>query len=315
MWGYNDKLRQIAARLLDEGTVDVVIGFKQGTVPLINAPCIVRDKADAAQLIWDGNCGLNLANYLTDRKERIGIIAKGCDARSINNHIIEGRITRAQLVIIGVPCRGMLDRHKLGALPVGEIITVAEEADAVVVQGRDGEQRLARADVLQANCAVCAHPNPVVYDELIDTPLDVPDNPARYAAVERIEAMDTPARWAFFEDLLATCTRCYACRNACPLCYCPTCFVDESDPQWVGKTDDPVDVRTFHFLRAFHCAGRCTDCGACVRACPMGIDVRAFTKKLEKDCLELWDWQAGLDAETRPALDTFRPDDPQDFIK
>jgi len=91
--------------------------------------------------------------------------------------------------------------------------------------------------------------------------------------------------------------------------------VDESNPQWLGKVDDPIDIRTFHFLRAYHCAGRCTDCGACVRACPMGIDVRAFTKKLEKDCLELWDWEAGMSMETRPALDVYNPNDPQDFIK
>ena len=86
-----------------------------------------------------------------------------------------------------------------------------------------------------------------------------------------------------FEELIAPCIRCYACRNACPLCYCPTCFVDESRPQWVGKSHDRTDTRTFHFLRAYHCAGRCTDCGACERACPVGIKVRQFTKKLEKD--------------------------------
>ena len=62
-------------------------------------------------------------------------------------------------------------------------------------------------------------------------------------------------RWEYFEKLISTCIRCYACRNACPLCFCPTCFVDESRPQWVGKTIDPTDTRTFHFLRAYHVAG------------------------------------------------------------
>ena len=45
--------------------------------------------------------------------------------------------------------------------------------------------------------------------------------------------------------------------------------MDESDPQWVGKGQNNIDVRTFHFLRAYHCAGRCTDCGACVDVCPV----------------------------------------------
>ncbi|URW87892.1 4Fe-4S dicluster domain-containing protein [Blautia wexlerae] len=27
----------------------------------------------------------------------------------------------------------------------------------------------------------------------------------------------------------------------------------------------------FHIIRAFHVAGRCTDCGECDRVCPQGI--------------------------------------------
>jgi len=91
--------------------------------------------------------------------------------------------------------------------------------------------------------------------------------------------------------------------------------VDESRPQWVGKSLDPTDTRTFHFLRAYHMAGRCTDCGACERACPMDIKVRQFTKKLEKDVKELFGYEVGVVLEERPPLDTYRPDDPQDFIR
>jgi Na+-translocating ferredoxin:NAD+ oxidoreductase RnfC subunit len=91
--------------------------------------------------------------------------------------------------------------------------------------------------------------------------------------------------------------------------------VDESRPQWVGKTIDPTDVRTFHFLRAFHLAGRCTDCGACERACPVGIKLRQYTKKLEKDIKELYGYEAGVNHDERPPLDTYRPGDPEDFIK
>ncbi len=108
-------------------------------------------------------------------------------------------------------------------------------------------------------------------------------------------------RWNYFEELIAPCIRCYACRNACPQCYCPTCFVDESRPQWVGKSLDPTDTRTFHFLRAYHMAGRCTDCGACERACPMDIKVRQFTKKLEKDVKELFGYEVGRGPGGAPA--------------
>ena len=148
--------------------------------------------------------------------------------------------------------------------------------------------------MLQHNCTLCIHRNPVIHDELAGDPVPEQTGVDRYADVRAVEAMTPEQRWKYFEDLIAPCIRCYACRNACPLCYCPTCFVDESRPQWVGKSQDPSDVRTFHFLRAYHCAGRCTDCGACERACPVGINMRMFTKKLEKDCLDLFGWEAGL---------------------
>jgi ferredoxin len=150
---------------------------------------------------------------------------------------------------------------------------------------------------------------------MVADPVEEQKDVDRYTDVRKIEAMATEEKWQYFEDMLTPCIRCYACRNACPLCYCPTCFVDEHRPQWVGKSQDPTDTRTFHFLRAYHCAGRCTDCGACERACPVDIPVRQFTKKLEKDCLELFEWEAGMSLDIRPPLDTYRPDDPDDFIK
>ena len=47
----------------------------------------------------------------------------------------------------------------------------------------------------------------------------------------------------------------------------------------------------------------------------MDIKVRQLTKKLEKDIIELYGYEAGLSLDQRPPLDTYRPDDPQEFIK
>jgi hypothetical protein len=47
----------------------------------------------------------------------------------------------------------------------------------------------------------------------------------------------------------------------------------------------------------------------------MDIKVRQFTKKLEKDVLELYGHEAGMTMESRPPLDVYQPDDPQDFIE
>jgi formate dehydrogenase subunit beta len=315
MLAYIDKIKEISGRLLADGSVDMVIGFRKGTVPMINEPFFAKTPSDVENMVWDSNCSINLANYLTNRKEKIGVVAKGCDSRNIVTHIIENKISRDQLTIIGVPCKGMIDRRKVSAAIDREVTEVIEQADGIVVKGLGVEKTIKKAEVLQDNCAICIHRNPVISDEMVAKPVEEQKNIDRYEDVRKVEAMSSEEKWNYFDELLAPCIRCYACRNACPLCYCPTCFVDESKPQWVGKTLDPVDTRTFHFLRAYHCAGRCTDCGSCARACPMGIDVRAFTKKLEKDVFELYGWEAGLSVDERPTLDTFKPDDPEKFIK
>ena len=316
MLKYTEKIRETAKRLLAEEKVDVFIGYQKGTVPMMNEPLLVNHPDKVDQLYWDNFCGLNLCNYLTKRTDKIGIIANGCNSRNMVTHIIENQIKRDQLYIVGIPCEGMIDHRAVArAVKQREILDVEQNGTKFVVKGHDFEETFEKAKFLQSNCAVCRHRNPVIYDEMLGDPVDEQTDVNPYSDVEKIEAMDPEKKQGFFTRLISRCIRCYACRNSCPLCYCPTCFVDESAPQWVGKSIDPTDTMTFHFLRAYHCAGRCTDCGACERVCPMGISMRQFTKKLNKDAEELFDWEAGLDPEKRPPLDIYRPDDYNDFIK
>jgi ferredoxin len=316
MLEYTDKIREIAGKLLKEGKVDVFIGYKKGSVPMMNEPVIVSSADKVDQLYWDSNCGLNLCNYLTGRSDKIGIVANGCNSRNIVTHIIENQIKREQLYIVGLPCTGMIDHRAVQrAVKHKEILELREEGDKITAIGRDFEEVFERSKILRNNCAICMHRNPVIYDEILADPVPEQENVEAYKDVESVEGKSSEEKRAFFTKLISRCIRCYACRNSCPLCYCPTCFVDESQPQWVGKSSDPTDTMTFHFLRAYHCAGRCTDCGACERVCPMGISMRQFTKKLNKDALELFSWEAGLSLDSRPPLDVYKPDDYNDFIK
>jgi formate dehydrogenase subunit beta len=309
------KIRELAAKLLEEGEVDKVIGFAQGTIPMATSPIAIQSKEDVEKLVFNSTCGLNLANYISKQKGKTAIVAKGCDSRNIVTHIVENQIQRDQVYIIGVPCHGMVDKSKIAALFEDEITSFTEEKDTLTVASLSTTQTLKKQDYLRENCSLCTHRNPVLHDVLAAELVDEQVLENLFPDVDRIEALDTDAKWQHFKDLTKNCIRCYACRNACPICYCPTCFVDEAGPQWVGKGQNKTDVDTFHFLRAFHCAGRCTDCGACAEACPVGINVRDFTRKLNKDALELFGWEAGLDTTKRPPLDAYSPQDPDDFIK
>ncbi len=116
--------------------MDMVIGFRKGTMPMMNEPCFATTPEAVDTLVWDSNCGINLANYLTNRKEKVAVIAKGCDSRNIVTHIIENKIKRDQLTIIGVPCTGMIDKRRITGLVAGEILEVSETEDHH--QGQDG---------------------------------------------------------------------------------------------------------------------------------------------------------------------------------
>ncbi|MBU2551463.1 MAG: 4Fe-4S dicluster domain-containing protein [Proteobacteria bacterium] len=310
-----EKIRQAAKRVLAEGKADLVIGFREGTVPLKTAPHFARTEAECDLLVWNSHCRLNLANFLPRRKDRVAVVAKGCDARNIVNHIVEKQIEQEQVYIIGVPCEGMVE-PALIAEKEGRTVESASETDGrIILKGKDFTTEVDRAEVLRQNCLTCAHRNPSVHDELVVDPVPELEGVDRYADLKDLLARSDGERYEYYTSLVQTCIRCYACRDACPLCYCHVCFVDETMPQWVGKSVDPADVMTYHILRAFHCAGRCTDCGACEAACPMDIKVRQFTRLLEKDVKELYNYETGLSPTDQPPLTVYRPNDPQEFIK
>jgi len=309
-------IRDAAKKLLDQKRVDLIIGFETGTLPLRSTPCFVRTSEEAEKLIWNASCENNLARYLRGREEKVGIVAKGCDTRSIISLIKEKQVAREQVFIIGVPCHGMIDRRKIEAKLDGKEILEADEAtERVILKGRDFTETINKAEFLHNSCNTCSYRNPVIYDVLIGDKVEEKRGIDEYGEVKEFEAQPADRRWQSFTNEVSKCIRCYACRNACPLCYCQECFVDSSQPQWIGKTTNLSDASIFHIVCAFHTAGRCVDCGACDRACPMGIDIRKLTRKIEKDVKELFHYQAGVNLEDVPPLAAFSLDDPQQFIR
>jgi ferredoxin len=300
------QIREIARKLLKEKKVDVVIGYEPGSLPLRRRPCFVRKEEYVDRLVWDGWCDKTLATYLPKRKERAAIIAKGCDSRAVVELIKEKQVPRDQVVVIGVPCKGVLDRARVEtSVDSGRIVKKEE--------GPEFEETLKREGFLLECCKTCAHPNPVLHDELVGEPSPEKTRDP-FADIEAFNSLTPEERWAYLSREMEKCIRCYACRNACPLCYCPECFVDASLPQWVGKSVEASDTMVFHLVRAYHLAGRCVACGACERACPMGVDLGKLNRMLLKEVKDLFGYEAGLGLEEKSPLSTFRPDDPEAFI-
>ncbi len=309
-------IRAAAKRLLEQGKADCVLGYAKGSVPMRDRPYFAYTPEEAENLIWSDFCTGNLANFIIKRPGRIAVVAQGCVSRNIVGLLQENQINRENIHIIGVPCLGMADAVKIQAnLPGRVILEVENQGENLLVKGHGFEESVPRNQVLRDNCWTCMHRNPVISDELAAKEVEDRAGGDIDKTAGPWEALDPDARWEKFQETFKDCIRCYACRDACPLCYCKVCFVDESNPQWCGKTQDSADVATFHLLRAFHCAGRCTDCGACESACPVGIKVRRLTGKIEKDIREMYGYSPGMDPEASPPMSVYTPDDPQEFIK
>ncbi len=307
-----EAIRASARKLLEDKTVDCVIGFREGSVPMQARPFFAYTPEETDHLTWNGFCTNNLANFLIKREGRNAVLAQGCVSRNIVGLIKENQVNRDDVHILGVHSPGMLDPKKIkAAFPGRNILEVRENGQTLVVKGKDFSEEISRKKFKRDNCYTCTHRNALIYDEFIGEQ----GTQTGGGDIDKVAApwdkLDPDQRWQEFEKEFKDCIRCYACRNACPLCYCKVCFVDENNPQWCGKTQDEPDIYTFHLLRAFHCAGRCTDCGACESACPVGIKMRRLTSKLEKDIREKYDYQPGLDVEAQPPMSVYRPDDPE----
>lgn len=327
------QLQDIAKQLIRQREIDLLIGYEQGSLPLTARPFFIKVKGTeqseqlVGKLVWNSFCSNNLAVFLPKYFERnpfarkhppkpkIGIIGKGCDLRSIVTLIKEKQAPRENLVLIGVPCQGMIDRRKVEERLTGEFIRDYQEQDGILslTTASGKAYALSREEVLQEACRECRFPMPEGVDYLIEGTARKPAQNS-YAQIEDFEAQTPEERWAYFEQEMTKCIRCYACRQACPTCWCKECFAEQMDLKWIGTSTNLSDAMIFHLTRIFHQAGRCVECDACYRACPMGVDLRTFTKKIGKDVEHLFQFTPDFDPDTIPPISTFKETDSDSFI-
>lgn len=133
--------------------------------------------------------------------------------------------------------------------------------------------------------------------------------------IEKIKSMPRDKRWDYWVDQLSACIKCYACRAACPLCYCNRCAIEENRPQWIKVASSGQGNMEWHISHAMHLAGRCVACGECTRSCPVGIPVHIFTSLMNADIEAQFDYKPGMKVNVEYALNTYKPDDKENFIR
>jgi ferredoxin len=267
-----DQIRTKARELLESGRVSCVIGYEAATDGGAR-PAFIYNPDDVERLIWNRECYANLTTFLHDKKKpvrrgeeapNIAVMVKPCDSRAINLLLGEAQIKRDKVFVIGLACGGMM---------------------------ADGK--------LQERCIRCNIRTPIVYDALIGEPPDV-EASDDLEDVAEMEAMSAEERLQFWLKEFDRCIRCYACRQACPGCYCNVCEFDRDDSLWIGMQIELPEKYFFHTFRAMHLAGRCVECNECERVCPMDIPLSLLNRKLVKEVDALFGYRGGMTTEPTP---------------
>ncbi|NTU84489.1 MAG: hypothetical protein HGA45_34865 [Chloroflexales bacterium] len=193
------------------------------------------------------------------------------------------QLERERLHIVGVVCVGMADPEQVARAAPGPVTALEEDgADLLICAGAEATRR-PLGELLLAKCATCASQTPALYDELLGEAAPAAPTGDRFAAVRALDALDAPARLAFWSEQLSKCTLCYACQTVCPLCYCKQCplTLPRDDPR--RQTREPTSVFAYHVMRAYHLEGRCTGCDECERVCPEEIPLSLICRKIERE--------------------------------
>ncbi len=312
------ELKNRAKELLENGTVARVLGWRAGDMPYNPEPAYFETAESLDDFVYNGFCGANLSKYMIEASKLEGktmVCLKPCDTYSFNQLLTEHRIDRDKAYIVGVACKGKLDIEKIRKMGIKGIESISgtemsDDADTLSIKTIYGDKTCNYSDAMLERCHVCKGKEHQIFDEVIGESKDTCDSD-RFSEVERIEKMSPEDRFFFFQQELSKCIRCNACRNVCPACSCRKCVFDSNKFDSAQKANsDSFEEKMFHIIRAFHVAGRCTDCGECSRVCPQGIPLHLFNRKFIKDINEFYgEFQAGAEVDVKGPLTSFEFED------
>ena len=305
-----------AKELLADGSVNRVIGWKRGEFVYDVTPAVFDSAEELdADFVYDDFTAANVSKYLikeTKKEGKILAFLKPCDTYSFNQLIKEHRIVRENVYVIGIPGGPKLDAEKIKAKGITGILGAKNDNGTLRIETLYGEETMPYYEAVSVKCESCKSKKHMVYDELMGEEGDILQS-NRFDMVEKLENMTAQERYDFWREQLSKCIRCNACRNVCPACSCEKCVFDNPDSGVENKAAvDSFEENMFHIIRAYHVAGRCTDCGECSRVCPQSIPLHLFNRKFILDMDELYgEFQAGADTQTPGPLTAFMLEDPE----
>ncbi len=308
-------LIKIAKEKLASGAVQQVIGWRRGLFDEDVTPSTFKDAADLEKnFVFNKYCKANLSKYLVKitraietakttirtnnamakqrdpnaaeapiPNEKVLAFLKPGDTHSFCQLLKENRITRDDVYIVAVPCSCEMDESV-----------------------KEGE-----------GCDHCRNKKHVIYDEVVGKAREEAiGDPSRFEGVEKIAAMTADERHEFWKNEFSRCIRCNACRDVCPACTCEKCVFDNNNLYTSQKVAQvSFEESLYHIIRAWHVAGRCTDCGECSRVCPEHIPLHLLNRKFVKDIDEIYGpYIAGSDMETKPPMLTWTAGDAEPSV-
>ena len=307
-------LTKKAKELLLNGMAQRIVGWKRGEFFHDPSPATFETEESLSQFVYNDFCGANLSKYLIEINKKDGVsvvFLKPCDTYSFNELVKEHRIEREKFIVIGTECHGKIDPYKLFNVGADGVTGERLDGDKIVVDTLDGEKSFNRSEVLLERCLTCKSKKFAVSDETVVLREMDEKTDDRFSEVKKLEAMTERERFEFWKKQLSKCIRCNACRNVCPACSCVKCVFDNADSGVAAKAnDDSFEEQLYHVIRAFHVAGRCTDCGECSRVCPERIPLHLLNRKFIKDIDVFYgDYQAGEAADGKTPLTEYSVND------